>query len=150
MRTARSSGRPGGSPPGTPPGADPPGTRLPPQSRHPPGPGTPSTRHPPCGQTHTCKHTTLPQTSFAGGNNLMFIVYGFRMRKDAFWASCFHLHAVYLENWPKIAWLPSPSEKPGSATDVRTCWSCSVLQLSSLLQKLFLNSLFSSSLDLHR
>ena len=29
----------------------------------PPGPGTP------CGQTHTCKHITLPQTSFAGGKN---------------------------------------------------------------------------------
>ena len=24
---------------------------------------------PPCGQTHACKHITLPQTSFAGGNN---------------------------------------------------------------------------------
>ena len=23
---------------------------------------------PPCGQTHACKHITLPQTSFAGGN----------------------------------------------------------------------------------
>ena len=28
-------------------------------------PGTP-----PCGQTHTCKHITLPQTSFAGGNKI--------------------------------------------------------------------------------
>ena len=26
---------------------------------------------PPCGQTHTCKHITLPQTSFTGGNNLV-------------------------------------------------------------------------------
>ena len=26
-----------------------------------------------CGQTHTCKHITLPQTSFAGGYNLIVI-----------------------------------------------------------------------------
>ena len=28
--------------------------------------------HSPCGQTHTCKHITLPQTSFAGGNKKAF------------------------------------------------------------------------------
>ena len=58
MRTARSSGRRGGgSPPGTPLGLG-----TPPGPDTPPGPGTV-----PCGQTHTCKHITLPQTSFAGG-----------------------------------------------------------------------------------
>ena len=94
MHTARSSGCPGGSPPGAPqdqtpweqapPGTrHPPGPDLHPRTRHPPGTGTrPGTRHPPrnqaappepgtppCGQTHACKHITLPQTSFAGGNN---------------------------------------------------------------------------------
>ena len=97
MRTTHSSSRPGGSPPGTPwtrlpgagdpgsrhpPGPDPPRDQTPPWTRHPP-----RTRHPPkdqtpplgpgptslCGQTHTCKHITLPQTSFAGGKNLKFI-----------------------------------------------------------------------------
>ena len=62
----------GGSPPGSPS----------PRSRHPPpGPGTtpldqappqdqapPWDQAPPYGQTHACKHITLPQTSFAGGN----------------------------------------------------------------------------------
>ena len=43
MRTARSSSRPGG--------------------------GGLFQAPPPCGQTHTCKHITLPQTSFAGGKN---------------------------------------------------------------------------------
>ena len=68
MRTARSSSRPGVStrhPPEqvpTPPDQAPP-HQAPPRTRHPPGGGTP-----PCGQTHTCKHITLPQTSFAGGN----------------------------------------------------------------------------------
>ena len=34
-----------------------------------PGPGgVPAWYSPPRGQTHTCKHITLPQTSFAGGN----------------------------------------------------------------------------------
>ena len=64
MRTARSSSHLRGSPPGTPLGPDPlpgPGT---PRDQTPPGPGTPR------GQTHTCKHITLPQTSFAGGNKL--------------------------------------------------------------------------------
>ena len=43
---------------------NPPGTRHSPLDQAPPpGPGTP------CGQTHTCKHITLPQTSFAGGND---------------------------------------------------------------------------------
>ena len=51
----------------------PPGPRHPPGPAIPPGPGTPppsGTRHPsPRGQTDTCKHITLPQTSFAGGND---------------------------------------------------------------------------------
>ena len=59
---------------GTPPRTRHPWTRHPPGSRHPPGPGTPRTRHlpgpgTPRGQTHACKHITLPQTSFAGGND---------------------------------------------------------------------------------
>ena len=29
---------------------------------------------PPCGQTHACKHITLPQTSFAGGNKAISIL----------------------------------------------------------------------------
>ena len=49
MRTARSSSRPGGSPS-----------------------GTPREQKPPCKQTHACKHITLPQTSFAGGNKKVF------------------------------------------------------------------------------
>ena len=43
-------------------------------TRHPRDQTPPRTRHPPrnqaprpCGQTHTCKHITLPQTSFASG-----------------------------------------------------------------------------------
>ena len=56
---------PGGSPPGTPPGAGTPRSRHPPGA-DPPGPG------PLCGQKHTCNHITLPQTSFAGGNNVKF------------------------------------------------------------------------------
>ena len=47
----------------TPQDQAPPGADTPPEQT-PPGPGTS-----PCGQTHTCKHITLPQTSFAGGNN---------------------------------------------------------------------------------
>ena len=31
--------------------------------------GVPGQVLPHCGQTHACKHITLPQTSFAGGNN---------------------------------------------------------------------------------
>ena len=71
--------REGGSPPGTPPGpgtpqdqAAPPDLALlpPPGTRHPPDPGTPRDQAPPCGHTHTCKNITLPQTSFAGGNNV--------------------------------------------------------------------------------
>ena len=87
MRTARSSSRPGGlhqAPPGTRhPSRDqaPPWDQIPFRTRHtlqrrppsrpgtppgadPPGPGTP-----PRGQTHTCKHITLPQTSFAGSKS---------------------------------------------------------------------------------
>ena len=91
MRTARSSSHPRGSPPGTPTRS-----RHPPQSRHPPDqtppwdhtpqchtsprvntPGTthttnqtpPWSRHPPVNRmTDRCKNITLPQTSFAGGN----------------------------------------------------------------------------------
>ena len=66
---------PGGSPPGTPP----------PGRAHPPGGSTPREeapsrrKHPPCGQTHACKHITLPQTSFAGGN----YVYKYRLYNAA-------------------------------------------------------------------
>ena len=73
--------------PGIPPGADPPppGAGTPqtrqspragiPWTRHPTVPGTPPDQAPPdqappCGQTHDCKHITLPQTSFAGGNKV--------------------------------------------------------------------------------
>ena len=51
----------GGSPPGTPRDHAPPREQTP---QHSPG-----TMHPYCGQTHACKHITLPQTSFAGGEN---------------------------------------------------------------------------------
>ena len=82
MRTARRGSLPGGSPPGTPPRTGPPpGTRhplgqAPPQDQTPPWDQAPLRdqmpplwdQAPPCGQTHTCKHITLPQTSFAGGN----------------------------------------------------------------------------------
>ena len=52
----------------------PPREQAHPPGPYPPGPGTPlGTRHhstpPPGGQKHTCKHITLPQTSFADGNN---------------------------------------------------------------------------------
>ena len=76
MRTARSSSRRKGSPPGTPLGS---GTPLGPDPLGPdPQDQTPLdqaphphwTRHPPYGQAHTCKHITLPQTSFAGGHYL--------------------------------------------------------------------------------
>ena len=77
MRTTRSSSRPRGVstryPPG--PGTPPPETRHPPGTRHPPEQtppisGTPGTRHPPPvnRMTNRCKNITLPQTSFAGGN----------------------------------------------------------------------------------
>ena len=59
MRTARSSSRPGGL-------HQPLRDQAPP-----PGPGTHRDQAPPTrGQTHTRKHITLPQTSFAGGNNI--------------------------------------------------------------------------------
>ena len=93
MRTARSSSRLGGwgslhqAPPGagtprpgtpkdqTPPRSRhpreqaPPWEQAPPGTRHPPGAGTP----PPWTEflTHACENITLPQTSFAGGNNTM-------------------------------------------------------------------------------
>ena len=94
MHTAHSSSHLGGLHQATPQDQTSPGTRHPPGpdtpqdqtpwTRHPLGPGTPwdqappRTRPPgpdllrpgtPCGQTHTCKHITLPQTSFAGSNN---------------------------------------------------------------------------------
>ena len=76
MRTTRSSSCRGGL------------NQAPPQTRHPPWeqtpplgagtllqgaapshrPGNSPDQAPPRGQTHTCKHITLPQTSFAGGN----------------------------------------------------------------------------------
>ena len=56
MRTARSSGRPGGGGVST---RHPPGSRPPPRSRHPPVNRI----------TDACKNITVPQTSFAGGNN---------------------------------------------------------------------------------
>ena len=73
MRTARSSSRLGRlhqAPPTRtrPPGPGTPQTMQPPQDQAPPTPAPPGTKHPPCGQTHTCKHITLPQTSFAGGH----------------------------------------------------------------------------------
>ena len=78
MRTARSSGRlrgacfggvsPRHSPGQTPREQAPPPPQL--GAGTPPGPGTPWNQAPPRGQTHTCKHITLPQTSFAGGNNI--------------------------------------------------------------------------------
>ena len=48
-----------------------------PRTRHPPGPGTLR------GQTDTCKHITLPQTSFAGGNKLAHNPMGI-----GFWCLC--------------------------------------------------------------
>ena len=59
MRTARSSSRPEGL------------HQAPPQSRPPPGPGTPPPRSRVNRMTDRCKNITLPQTSFAGGNNVM-------------------------------------------------------------------------------
>ena len=41
---------------------------LPPGQRPPPRTETPGQR-PPCGQTDACENITLPQTSFAGGND---------------------------------------------------------------------------------
>ena len=82
MRTARSSSRRGVStrhplperapPDQTPPEQAPPREHAPPQRAgtlriRPP----PREQAPPCGQTHTCKHITLPQTSFAGGNYMI-------------------------------------------------------------------------------
>ena len=63
MRTGRSSGRPGGV--STKPPRDQTHTPLPP-----PGPDTPSSVN---RMTNRCKNITLPQTSFAGGNNHGFI-----------------------------------------------------------------------------
>ena len=65
MCTARSSSRPGVVSTRHPLGADPPGVGTPSeQTPH-------GTRHPPVNRmTNRCKNITLPQTSFAGGNNL--------------------------------------------------------------------------------
>ena len=64
MRTTRSSSRPGGlSPPGTP-------RDQTPRDQAPPG-----TRHSPRGQTHTCKHITLPQTSFPGSKKISILIW---------------------------------------------------------------------------
>ena len=91
MSTACSSSQvPGGDPLGadtpqnrhppeqTPPRSRPPHTRHLPGSRSspdqaPPGADTPRTRHPPPvnRMTNRCKNITLPQTSFAGGKNLL-------------------------------------------------------------------------------
>ena len=60
----------GGSTPGTLLGPEPPEPATPLGSDPPPGPGTPRDQATPCGQTHTCKHITLPQTSFVAGNNV--------------------------------------------------------------------------------
>ena len=61
MRTTRNSSHLGGL------------HQAPPGTRHPPEPDPlgqdPPDQAPPRGQTHTCKHITLPQTSFAGGKN---------------------------------------------------------------------------------
>ena len=65
MRTTCTSSRPGGSPQGT-PRAD-----TPPWTRHPPGPGIPPVNR----MTDRCKNITLPQTSFAGGNNITISYY---------------------------------------------------------------------------
>ena len=66
MRTTHSSSGSTRHPPRPdPPDQAPPlGPGTTPGTRHPPGPGTLR------GQTDTCKHITLPQTSFAGGNKL--------------------------------------------------------------------------------
>ena len=70
MRTTHSSSRQGGGSPHPPHPRD----QAPPQDPAPSpleqGPGTPRRRDQalPCGQTHIRKHITLPQTSFAGGN----------------------------------------------------------------------------------
>ena len=72
MRTARSSSRPGGGLNQAPsprdqtplgPGNPPPGSGTPPDQ------AAPLDQAPPREQTQTCKHITLPQTSFAGGKN---------------------------------------------------------------------------------
>ena len=79
MHTARSSSRPGVvgvstrhpreqaplSPKQAPPRA---GTPRPREQATPWQQAPPPDQAPLCGQTHACKHITLPQTSFAGGN----------------------------------------------------------------------------------
>ena len=68
MRTARSSSHRGGGLHRVPPGAGTPPDQAPPRTRT-------HTR----GQTHGCKHITLPQTSFAGGNDKLSTI---SIRKD--------------------------------------------------------------------
>ena len=75
MRTAHSSGRLGGSPPGTPRSRHPPWEQAPPLSQEqapPPKQSPHGTRHPPVNRmTNRSKNITLPQTSFAGGKNVI-------------------------------------------------------------------------------
>ena len=87
MRTARSSSRGGlhqAPPQSRPPRSRPSREQAPPSSRHPPElapPRTrhPRTRHPPVNRmTNRCKNITLPQTSFAGGNNVLTVKRGWR------------------------------------------------------------------------
>ena len=106
IHTAHSSGHPGGVstlPGSRPPQSRHPPDQTPPGSRHlrqsradtpqsrpsgpdtpqtpeqTPGPDTPGSRHPPTVNriTDTCKNITVPQTSFAGGNNAMQILITF-------------------------------------------------------------------------
>ena len=80
MRTARSSSRLGGlhqassreqaSPQNQTPREQAPPPTIPPRTRHPRDQAPPQPHpSPPWIDTHLCKHITLPQTSFAGGNN---------------------------------------------------------------------------------
>ena len=78
MRTARSSNRPGGFHQETPPGSRLPREQTPPAARHagiPPAmlAGIPPTPPPMNRMTDRCKNITLPQTSFAGGNDKRYL-----------------------------------------------------------------------------
>ena len=66
----------------------PPGPGTPPPDQAPPGTRHPPDQAPPCGQTDTCKHITLPQTSFAGGNNKIWRTLVFLVGQ---WYPCFGL-----------------------------------------------------------
>ena len=69
MHTAHSSSHPGWCPPGTPCPQD--ETPLGPGTLPGPDPPPQDKAPPPREQTHTCKHITLPQTSFAGSNKTL-------------------------------------------------------------------------------